>query len=79
MLCIVLCGSVTTVFFFGLYICHLYRKVFPIYRYIIVYVLNHLPSASRLRRGGLLALGAGECGLGFDGKVKGLKMGVSRA
>jgi hypothetical protein len=39
--------------------------------YLVTYVLNHPPSASRLRRGGLLALGAGECGLGFEGKVKG--------
>ncbi len=31
----------------------------------IINVLNHPPSASRLRRGGLLALGAGEYGLGF--------------
>ncbi len=29
------------------------------------------PSFLRMRRGGLLALGAAECGLGFEGKVKG--------
>jgi len=59
----IMCGSVkrNMSFFFDivLYISHLYRTVSSILIYHI-YVLNHLPSASRLRRGGLLALGAGE-------------------
>ena len=60
----IMCGSVkrNMSFFFSILSCIylIYTVQFLSISIYHIYVLNHLPSASRLRRGGLLALGAGE-------------------